>query len=42
VSYQFGWDGTGYQHLTGGGEPIEDWAGHERTDFGRGNGVDTR
>jgi hypothetical protein len=38
--HRFGWDGSGYRHLTSDGEPIEDWAGHERTDF-TGNGVDT-
>jgi hypothetical protein len=38
--YQFGWDGTAYQHLTRDGEPIGDWAGNETTDF-TGNGVHT-
>lgn len=37
--YQFGWDGRGYRHLSADGEPIDDWAGHEETDFA-GNGVD--
>lgn len=38
--YQFGWDGTTYQHLSEHGAPIDDWAGHELTDFTGGNGVD--
>ncbi len=38
--YQFGWDGTTYLHLARDGQPIDDWAGNETTDFS-GNGVDT-
>jgi hypothetical protein len=30
----FGWDGTGYAHLSeADGTPIDDWAGHESDDF---------
>jgi hypothetical protein len=40
--YAFGWNGTFYQHLSAGGTPIDDWAGHETDDFtGSGAGVAT-
>jgi len=38
--YQFGWNGTGYQHLDVGGTPITDWAKNEQKDFTNGHGVD--
>ncbi|MEV6717454.1 cellulose binding domain-containing protein [Lentzea sp. NPDC051208] len=38
--YQFGWNGTGYQHLDVGGTPITDWASNEQRDFTGGHGVD--
>jgi hypothetical protein len=38
--YQFGWNGTAYQHLSQNGKPITDWAGHEQDDFTKSNGVD--
>ncbi|SDJ15724.1 Cellulose binding domain-containing protein [Lentzea albidocapillata subsp. violacea] len=38
--YQFGWNGTGYQHLDIGGTPISDWASNEQRDFTGGHGVD--
>ncbi|WP_156960572.1 hypothetical protein [Amycolatopsis taiwanensis] len=38
--YQFGWNGSGYQHLSQNGDPIKDWAGNEEGDFTQGNGVD--
>jgi hypothetical protein len=38
--YQFGWNGTAYQHLSQNGKPIPDWAGHEQDDFTKSNGVD--
>lgn len=38
--YRFGWDGKGYLHLAAGGDPIDDWAGHEKDDFAGGGGVD--
>ncbi|OLF13228.1 hypothetical protein BLA60_07780 [Actinophytocola xinjiangensis] len=37
---RFGWNGTAYEHLSTGGTPIDDWAGHETTDFTDGGGVD--
>jgi hypothetical protein len=37
--YQFGWNGTGYQHLSVGGTSISDWAGNESQDYTDGNGV---
>lgn len=41
TAYVFGWDGSGYQHLEAGGEPIPDWSSHEQDDF-EGRGVVTR
>jgi len=38
--YQFGWDGTSYRPLSQGGQPIADWAGNERADYTRGDGVE--
>jgi hypothetical protein len=38
--YQFGWNGTAYQHLDIGGTPITDWATNEQRDFTGGHGVD--
>ncbi|MGH3646041.1 MAG: discoidin domain-containing protein, partial [Micromonosporaceae bacterium] len=38
--YQFGWNGTGYQHLDAGGTPIADWAHNEQRDYTGGHGVD--
>ncbi|MDX3660077.1 cellulose binding domain-containing protein [Streptomyces sp. ID05-26A] len=38
--YQFGWNGTTYQHLDIGGTPITDWARNEQRDFTGGHGVD--
>lgn len=38
--YQFGWNGSQYQHLEQNGKPIADWAGRETADFS-GHGVDT-
>ncbi len=38
--YQFGWNGTGYQHLDIGGTPIADWAANEQRDYTGGHGVD--
>lgn len=38
--YQFGWAGSAYHHLSAGGRPIADWAGHEQADFTHGDGVD--
>ncbi|TDW92464.1 hypothetical protein [Kribbella sp. VKM Ac-2566] len=38
--YQFGWNGTTYQHLTQNTKPIPDWAGHEQDDFTKSAGVD--
>lgn len=38
--YQFGWNGTGYQHLDIGGTPITDWARNEQRDYTGGHGVD--
>ncbi|MET7402040.1 cellulose binding domain-containing protein [Dactylosporangium sp. NPDC005572] len=38
--YQFGWSGTGWQHLDAGGVPIADWAGNEQRDYTGGHGVD--
>jgi hypothetical protein len=38
--YQFGWNGTGFQHLDTGGTPITDWAHNEQRDFTGGHGVD--
>ncbi|GIG56717.1 hypothetical protein Lfu02_10890 [Longispora fulva] len=38
--YQFGWSGTGYQHLDVAGAPIADWAHNEQRDYAGGHGVD--
>ncbi|MEV6520896.1 cellulose-binding domain-containing protein [Longispora sp. NPDC051575] len=38
--YQFGWNGTGYQHLDVAGTPIADWAHNEQRDYAGGHGVD--
>jgi hypothetical protein len=38
--YQFGWNGTAWQHLDIGGVPIADWAGNEQRDYTAGHGVD--
>jgi hypothetical protein len=38
--YQFGWDGTAFQHLDVGGKPITDWARNEQRDYAGGHGVD--
>ncbi|MEV4517093.1 cellulose-binding domain-containing protein [Dactylosporangium sp. NPDC049525] len=38
--YQFGWNGSGWQHLDAGGVPIADWAGNEQRDYTGGHGVD--
>jgi cellulose binding protein with CBM2 domain len=38
--YQFGWNGTGYQHLDLGGTAITDWATNEQRDYTGGHGVD--
>ncbi|GHH27619.1 cellulose binding domain-containing protein [Lentzea cavernae] len=38
--YQFGWNGSAYQHLDIGGTPITDWATNEQRDFTGGHGVD--
>jgi hypothetical protein len=38
--YQFGWNGTAYQHLDVGGTPITDWAHNEQRDYTGGHGVD--
>jgi chitodextrinase len=38
--YQFGWNGTGFQHLDVGGMPIADWARNEQRDYTGGHGVD--
>ncbi|MBJ6761267.1 cellulose binding domain-containing protein [Myxococcaceae bacterium JPH2] len=38
--YQFGWSGSGYQHLDIAGTPIADWAHHETADYSGGHGVD--
>ncbi|MGH3714542.1 MAG: cellulose-binding domain-containing protein, partial [Micromonosporaceae bacterium] len=37
--YQFGWNGTGYQHLDIAGTPIADWAHNEQRDYTGGHGV---
>ncbi|GAB2808949.1 hypothetical protein GCM10027200_05930 [Lentzea nigeriaca] len=38
--YQFGWNGTAYQHLDIGGTAIADWAKNEQRDYTGGHGVD--
>ncbi|MFJ4632919.1 glycosyl hydrolase family 8 [Streptomyces sp. NPDC088847] len=38
--YQFGWNGTSYQHLDIGGTPIADWAKNETRDYTGGHGID--
>ncbi|WP_245982870.1 cellulose binding domain-containing protein [Lentzea flaviverrucosa] len=38
--YQFGWNGSAYQHLDIGGTPIADWASNEQRDYTGGHGVD--
>ncbi|MEV5965508.1 hypothetical protein AB0L70_27310 [Kribbella sp. NPDC051952] len=39
--YQFGWNGTAYQPLSAGGQPIPDWSGHEQDNFTAATGLDT-
>jgi hypothetical protein len=38
--YQFGWNGSGFQHLDSDGTPIADWAANEQRDYTGGHGVD--
>ncbi|MCE9669777.1 cellulose binding domain-containing protein [Myxococcus stipitatus] len=38
--YQFGWSGSGWQHLDIAGTPIADWANNETVSYAGGHGVD--
>ncbi|WP_232837052.1 right-handed parallel beta-helix repeat-containing protein [Lentzea terrae] len=38
--YQFGWNGSAYQHLDVDGTAIADWAKNEQRDYTGGHGVD--